>query len=216
MAQPHAPLSVRGSIRYVHRFVELHDLKRPDAMRGFAIYRTVYIPESQRDWEIALAKLNPYVAWEIHDSDARLDPEPNRIITDIFKIQLFEDEETLKGAEVVFISDEFAKWVRGGADQMFHILANTCILIDEEVFEALMKAPDPRIESEDAILAAVSSATVKLVDGYLDIEDYGSAGYSGLVKAKFRQLFEVYSTMDDSEGLEARCDEGSDDSLHFA
>jgi hypothetical protein len=77
-------------------------------------------------------------------------------------------------------------------------------VIDEEVFEALGDAPDPSVDTEEACYIKVLDCICKHEDACGSHDPH----YPGWVKAGVGELRRVYCIMEDSMGLETRCEKG--------
>jgi hypothetical protein len=124
---------------------------------GFAIYRTVYTPESDELFPKALAKLDAYVHIEImadlyrdslkehSSSKPSFDPKPNQQIAERYENVILEDKAKYEGASMDQIREYFKQWVKDqgghiGQTPKFHI----CLVIDEVAMRALVDASEPR------------------------------------------------------------------------
>ncbi|CZR54304.1 uncharacterized protein PAC_04188 [Phialocephala subalpina] len=176
-------------MRVVQHFITDH-LRSPNTTWGFAIFRTVYTPESDSNWDALLEKLNAYVRFEVrYDFEKGLDPEPNDVVAESFKNLIFDDRGKYDGMEL-----------DAG------IIDRVCLVIDEEIFNALRDAPDP---AED-----LSGASIKVIDRVNDAED-SHPHYEGWVTAGVGGLWRVYQIMMTSIGLGTRCEKGNDGMLYF-
>ncbi|KAL5354596.1 hypothetical protein ACLOAV_000685 [Pseudogymnoascus australis] len=88
---------------------------------GFAIYRTVYTPESDLLWEGTIAKLDEYVInsiWrsmeimnlKVEEGEDQLDPEPTREVCARYRNIIMSDKEKYDGASIDEVADHFTDW----------------------------------------------------------------------------------------------------------
>lgn len=144
---------------------KLRDLHQPNW--GFAIFRTVYTPESDAQFALFLARLRTYVDYSI-DGDLRptpfmppstepqFDNGPNEEMKRRFVNNVVEDR-SLDGADTDAVRNAFARWLEGqGVDigsRQLDARHRVCIMVDEAVLYSVAAAPeDP---SEDHELDAV-------------------------------------------------------------
>lgn len=76
-------------------------------------------------------------------------------------------------------------------------MGKVCLVIDEDVFRALVDAPD--------LSEYTSGVFIKVVDRVNYAED-SHPEYEGWVKAKVGELWRVYQIMSASMGLGTRCE----------
>ncbi|KAH7420022.1 hypothetical protein BKA64DRAFT_752565 [Cadophora sp. MPI-SDFR-AT-0126] len=196
------------------RFIQRNSLAKPDYTWGFPIFRTIYTPESDENWDPIIARIKGYVAFASADMrhDNSLDPGPNQIIVTKFKNKVFQDKEKLEGASFEIIRKNFWEWDEVRPKQTTELL--------------LLKACDPKEWSK-------MSAFVKLIDTCWDIVDSersnesdeedleaggmaeDNAGYQGWVKAEAKMLWNAYSMLR-HVNLDSRWDQREDGSLYYA
>lgn len=115
---------------------------------GFTVWRTVFTPGSDEKFAQALDIINQYVRHECYyDVNTAKDPKnlpdeaPNREIWQRFSNEVIEDRE-LDGASPKEVRDGFVDWIaKRGREQSDTSRYRFCILIDEDVLEALCRFP---------------------------------------------------------------------------
>jgi hypothetical protein len=105
---------------------------------------------------------------------------------------IFDEKEKFDGVGFDVIYETFHGWIKVNRDEEGKGVARrVCLMIDEEVFEALRDAPDSLVDTEDACY-------IKVLDCIYKYEDaYGSPDpqYLGWVKAGIWELWWAYCIM---------------------
>jgi hypothetical protein len=147
-SEPHDP---REWSREVCR--NLRQLRPYAETWGFTIFRTVYTPESDAQFQSFLGKLNSYVKDYVfrdlnsppQSSGPPYDPAPNEEIMRRFVNEIVEDPK-LDGANEDQVRDAFAQWLRDhDVDLEMHALITrhrVCIMVDEGVLNSVAAAPE--------------------------------------------------------------------------
>lgn len=171
---------------------------------GFAIYRTVYTPESNALWPLVLAKLEAYIhtsIWADVDSDKPdaqagenpLDPEPNRQVSLRLKCVMISDPNKFDGASISDIGQHFVNTFRNtNSAETPSVSRSVCLVIDRDVFCWLRDAPIPQSQTDDPDL------WIKVVDGDYDLNrlDAYDPRYQGWALTNARLLWSLYSSLD--------------------
>lgn len=171
---------------------------------GFAIYRTVYTPESDALWPLVLAKLEAYIhtsIWadvdgerpDIPSGEKRLDSEPNRQVSVRLKCVIISDPQKFDGAAVSDIGRHFVNVFRNANPaESPGVSRNACLVIDRDVFCWLRDAPIPVSHVNDPDL------WIKVVDGDFDLNriDAYDPRYQGWALSNARLLWSLYSSLD--------------------
>lgn len=125
---------------------------------------------------------------------------------------IFDDKGKFDGVGFDVIYETFREWMKVNRDgEGKGVARKVCLVIDEEVFNALRDAPEPSVDLEEACY-------IKVLDCIYKHEDaYGSPDpqYPGLVKASAGELWRVYCIMEGSMGLETRSEKGEDGTIYF-
>ncbi|KFY73326.1 hypothetical protein V499_06576, partial [Pseudogymnoascus sp. VKM F-103] len=149
---------------------------------GFAIYRTVYTPESDLLWEGTIAKLDEYVInsiWrymgvtnlEVEEGEDQLDPTPTREVCARYRNLIMSDREKYDGASIDEVADHFTDWADDpNNDKSSNINMNVCLLIDEEDLYWLRDAP-PATTEVRTTGNADQNVCIKVIDTLFDPED---------------------------------------------
>lgn len=156
---------------------------------GFVIYRTIYTPESDTLWPLIISKLNAYIfksLWADFDNDnpdmsigeVPLDSEPCRQACATMKNLVLSNKNEFDNADVGAIGHHFVDFFDKHADlvsDISRIQRSVCLVIDQEVYEAIRDAPLPDPKVEEPYL------WIKVVDGEFDPGDLSEspAGYNG-------------------------------------
>jgi hypothetical protein len=184
----------------------LRQLKTPKW--GFAIYRTVYTPESDELFPKALAKLDAYVYINImselyldslkeHSSTKPpFDPKPNQQIAEKYENVILKDKAKYEGASMDQIREYFKQWVKDqgghiGQTPKFHI----CLVIDEVAMHALVDTPEPTEAGDNP------DVLVRVVDGKFVPGESTDEDYQGWIKTSVSILKYLYQCVDQSELL---------------
>lgn len=123
---------------------------------GYAIYRTVYTPESDELWNSALDKLDRWMNYRI-DAELRIhkewaqDPYPERVIHESYRNVIIEDKDLLDGASVDRIRQHFKKWketITGEPGEVhFGICSmgrfNACLMVDDRSLKSIVNGIEP-------------------------------------------------------------------------
>jgi hypothetical protein len=171
---------------------------------GFAIYRTIYTPESEALWRLVLAKLEAYIhtsIWADVDGDKPdtqsgekpLDSEPNRQVSVRLKCVIISEQQKFDGASISDIGRHFVNVLRNiNLAQTPGVSRNVCLVIDNDVFCWLRDAPIPQSQSDDPDL------WIKVVDGDYDLNRLGAYDprYQGWAMSNARLLWSLYSSLD--------------------
>jgi hypothetical protein len=209
MAEMRAHLAAQPGYRERRRLTTrfLRDLNTPKW--GYAIYRTVYTPESDALFPLALAKLDAYVyreiGWDLYD-DSRAahtpekppyDPAPNQEIRERYENVVLEDRERYDSASMDSIREYFRQWVEGqgkwvGDDPRFQI----CLVFDDAAVRALSDAPDPLPSNRSP-----PGVLIRVVDGKFVAEQCEDPSYAGWIKVSPNALMRLYEYVDRSELL---------------
>ncbi|KFY99471.1 hypothetical protein V500_01366 [Pseudogymnoascus sp. VKM F-4518 (FW-2643)] len=172
---------------------------------GFAIYRTVYTPESDLLWEGAIEKLDGYVhnsiwryMWikniEVGEGEDQLDPEPTREVCARYRNIIMSDREKYDGASIDEVADHFTDWANDpNNDQSGNVNMNVCLLIDEEVLYWLRDAPLATTEVRTTEIAD-QNVCIKVIDTLFDPDDMSECDprYRGWVLARLTTLWQLY------------------------
>ncbi len=189
---------------------------------GFAVYRTVYTKKSDLHWGEIMSKLDDYVRWEaMHEleeqdsDDEALDPGPNRIVADTFKNVIIQDAARFDHASLDFVRARFNEYIRDHwnddhTKSRWITTPKVCIVVDEEVFEELLKAP----RNKHDLFETDREFCVKLVDGVYDGLNRGLHAYAGWVKVDVREMITVFETVWNNE-LMSRAEEGKDGVYYY-
>jgi hypothetical protein len=171
---------------------------------GFAIYRTVYTPESEALWPLVLAKLEAYIhtsVWADVDGDKPdtqsgekpLDSEPNRQVSLRLKCCIISDPQKFDGVSFSDIGRHFVNVFRNTKmAETPGTSRSVCLVIDRDVFCWLRDAPIPVSQTDDPDL------WIKIVDGDYDmnrLEAYDPR-YQGWALSNARMLWSLYSSLD--------------------
>jgi hypothetical protein len=173
---------------------------------GFAIYRTVYTPESDLLWEGTIAKLDEYVInsiWrymgvtnlEVEEGEDQLDPGPTREACARYRNLIMSDREKYDGASIDEVADHFTDWADDtNNDKSSNINMNVCLLIDEEVLHWLRDAP-PATTEVRTTGDADQNVCIKVIDTLFDPEDMSECDpkYRGWALARLNRLWDLYS-----------------------
>lgn len=180
------------------------------------IYRTVYTPESDKLWPGIMEKLEAYIHksiwYDVNNAapDAPLDPEPNRQVCALLKNVIMNSKDEFDGATIPDIQKHFAKfadiadYLQGGSKSDGALYCSSeeigndpmvndkvCLLVDQDVLEAVRDAPDPSPKAWD------KSLYVKAVDGCYDPPydpdlDENHPRYSGWAFVNAFELWDLY------------------------
>ncbi|KFY01582.1 hypothetical protein V490_00846 [Pseudogymnoascus sp. VKM F-3557] len=191
-AQPNRREHNRETTRF------LRDLHTPKW--GYAIYRTVYTPESDALFPLALAKLDGYVHceidWDLY-KDPTYDPVPNREIRERYENVVLEDRERYDGASMDSIREYFRQWVEGqGKDVGDSPRFQICLVFDEAAVRALSAAPDPLPSS-----GAPPGVLIRVVDGEFIAAHCEDPSYAGWIKVSPNLVMGLYGRVDQSDLL---------------
>lgn len=171
---------------------------------GFAIYRTIYTPESDALWRLVLAKLEAYIhtsIWadvdgdkpDIMSGEKPLDSEPNRQVSVKLKCVIISEQQKFDGASITDIGRHFVNVLRNASlAQTPGVSRNVCLVIDKDVFCWLRDAPIPQSQTEDPDL------WIKVVDGDYDPNRLGAYDpeYQGWAMSNAHQLWSLYFSLD--------------------
>lgn len=121
---------------------------------GYAIFRTVYTPESNEQFPIAIAKLDRYIRSTLESEDRSL-AERQRLVNNIidcYQNTIFEDHKAFNNATARDLDIHFRLWVTAlervpGYHQCFGY--SNFIMIDEETLSAIMATPHDDIHEQN-------------------------------------------------------------------
>ncbi|KAG8629087.1 hypothetical protein KVT40_002952 [Elsinoe batatas] len=189
----------RTSVRFIKEF----QLQRGSKRWGYAVYRTVYTPESNARWEEAMDKLRALMLITFRRSqhlDPSLDPEPEHIIEERLDLHVQQDEQTLDGVDETTVRDQFRAWVQEHDDPELpaRFSSVVCLVIDEESLTLILESPEATMENWDLIVGS-ESVKVKAVDGYWSESIAERGAYLGWSQVVATTLKTLYS---DLKGLE--------------
>ncbi|PQE05803.1 50S ribosomal L17 protein [Rutstroemia sp. NJR-2017a BVV2] len=116
---------------------------------GFTIFRTVYTPQSDAQFQSFLSKLNSYVKdyvfRDLNSPGPPYDSAPNEELMRRFVNEVVEDPK-LDGADEDQVRDAFAQWLGDhDVDLEEHALITrhrVCIMVDEGVLNSVAAAPE--------------------------------------------------------------------------
>ncbi|OBT41762.1 hypothetical protein VE00_07984 [Pseudogymnoascus sp. WSF 3629] len=172
---------------------------------GFAIYRTVYTPESDLLWEGVIAKLDGYVLnslWrymrimnlKVGEGEDQLDPEPTREVCARYRNIIMSDREKYDGASIDEVADHFTDWADDpNNDQSGNVNMSVCLLIDDEVLQWLRYAPPATTEVRTTEIAD-QNVCIKVIDTLFDPDDMSECDprYRGWALARLNMFWNLY------------------------
>ncbi|KAJ5316722.1 hypothetical protein N7508_001230 [Penicillium antarcticum] len=156
---------------------------------GYIIYRTVYTPESEELWPIAIEKLtrviNKWIKGELNHPRKRYgdNPRPEQLIEESHKDVIISDSSRWDGASIEQVRGHFAQYLRKikqeehCEDSRFAV----CLIIDERSLKSIVATEDPH------------GGFVGVVDGrYTPEKRYDSPSYRGYMRVLVWALWPLY------------------------
>jgi hypothetical protein len=178
---------------------------------GFVLYRTVYTPESDILWPDITKKLDAYIHKSIWESNPKfdayeLDPEPNRQACALLKNEIMDDKAKFDGATIEEIMNHYvdlmgyrdwnelpdfvAPKISPFCKAHPHINRHMCLLIDQEVLEAVRDAPTPLPKTDELVLY------IKAVDSHFGPQwDEYPTEYTGWAFVNARSLWYLHQDL---------------------
>ncbi|GAD98131.1 hypothetical protein NECHADRAFT_77368 [Paecilomyces variotii No. 5] len=161
---------VENMIPRAQKFLQRHcnisnDLKAipTDWRWGFVVYRTVYTPESYTIWPTAIAKLEAYLFREI-DCDLLWQPPSswiwrgpinsaaNAAVKSHMQNLHLNDQKQCNGLDINAVRERFIELTqsrarKNGSDVNNGLKWEFCLIIDKDVLQSLVDAPEPVAQS---------------------------------------------------------------------
>lgn len=117
---------------------------------GYVIYRTVYTPESDSQWETAIQRLDAYTRFDFFQTPSP-DEERQRVCDAIaakYHNTIFQDQEAFDAASPDDLREHFLNWLaqQGRSTGSYGPNNRMFLMIDEESLQSILNAPeDPYI-----------------------------------------------------------------------
>ncbi|KAJ5742045.1 hypothetical protein N7533_011454 [Penicillium manginii] len=169
---------------------------------GYIIYRTVYTPESEELWPIAMEKLTRLTFCEFeaefknHHVNAR-NSRPERLVKEAHKNVIISDPDYWNGAGIETIRAHFAEYLRAAGE--YKSIGTSrfggCLVIDERSLKSIIATTDPFNERGERQWGNVGF--VGMVDGrYEQGIKYDIPSYKGFMRVRVRNLWWMYINFD--------------------
>lgn len=170
---------------------------------GYIIYRTVYTPESDELWPIAMERLtrfmNDEIDYQMKSRRRKLeeDSRPEQLVKESHKDVIISDKKRWDGASIEQIREHFAAYLRATGIGMSVGMGRFggCLVIDERSLKSIVATldPDSRRESGDS----GPLGFVGLVDGRYKPEiKYDKPSYKGFMRVEIDTLWYLYVNLD--------------------
>ncbi len=170
---------------------------------GFIIYRTVYTPESDEQWPIAMNILdliiNDAIDTELQEKIRRKnpeDPEPNgepaRLVRESRKDVIFSDKRYWNEAGTEQIRQHFREYLRASKGTIYGRFKG-CLVIDEFCLKSIICShnPQPSLDERPSDSFKPFTAMVGMIDGqYPDIRN--DPCYTGFMRVYVDFLWDLY------------------------
>ena len=180
---------------------------------GYAIYRTVYTPESDILFPRVLEKLGAFIKREIESDlqdDPLFDPAPNHEVWSRYKSTIIDSRDELNGISLDDVRLQFRQMVeeQGRFVEEPETSNKICLVIDDEVLQIIAQSHEPGEPTPSGILMPY----VKVVDAKFGFDGVNRKGnsrtgpskYPGWMKADLNVLWKLWILVY-GDGMEKWC-----------
>ncbi|KAL4745632.1 hypothetical protein BDW72DRAFT_186367 [Aspergillus terricola var. indicus] len=211
-----APWFEQTKERYTTRFLSpFLESKFP---WGYIIYRTVYTSESDKQWPLALKKLDWALDYgidsdldsakrKLEDMTSNTDPEPEsmpeQLIKESRKHVVFSNKKFWDGASIEQIRAHFKQYLRASKGRGYGRFEG-CLMIDEHSLKSIVAASSPR--------PRLGEGFVGMVDGRYPEETGNELGYKGFMRVFISSLWFFYGESE-TQSMRSLCPKGVPEGL---